>query len=181
MGRRARADQQVPRAHKQQQDHTDQPGHHVRADRPARTDSHDEHTAEGRPDERAEMEDRGVHADGIADVAWPDHLVDEYRSRRTVEHLQRSDRKHEGVDHEQIGVAGDRDDGEHEVQGRDDQLAEDEHRALLVPVGDHAGVRAEDQRRQELEGDRQPDEGDASGDLEHEPVDRDALCPARGV
>ena len=59
------------------------------------------------------------------------------------------------------------------------RLAQHEDLPLRETVRHHAGPRAEEQGRQELQGHGDADGGDGTGELEHQPVLGDPLHPER--
>ena len=60
-------------------------------------------------------------------------------------------------------------------------LGDQQHRPLREPIGDQPAVHAEQQYRQELARHRDPHRRRRTGQLQHEPVERDALDPVPGA
>ena len=111
-----------------------------------------------------------------------DHLADECGARRAVDRHRRAGdgRDHEDVPrparHPSSTSAASTPFATVPTDWRDQQYG-----APVGAIGDHAGPGPEQQRGRELERDREPDEGDVAGQLEHQPVDGDARHPAAGV
>ncbi len=76
--------------------------------------------------------------------------------------------------------AAERQDRQRDREDGGERLRDHEQHALGVAVRDHAAEQPEQQHGRELHRDRDPDGGDAAGELEDEPVLRDALHPDRG-
>ena len=58
----------------------------------------DQHAGGSRAEQRAELEHRGVEADGVADVGLPDQLGDEDLTGGVVDHGDEAENRREDVD-----------------------------------------------------------------------------------
>ena len=132
-----------------------------------------------RTDQAAELEDRGVHADRVPQVARAHELVDEDLAGRLVQHGDQAQDQGDHVDVPDLDPLAERQHGEDRRQHRGHGLAQHEDLPLREAVRHHAGPRAEEQRGKELQRHGDADGGDGTGELEHQPVLGDPLHPER--
>ena len=170
-------------AHGRQRQRGEQEGEGIDQEDPARPGPGD-HQAGGRGSQQSGgVEGGGVQPDGVGEVPGGHHARHEDLPRRCVIGADHSGGESREVDVPQLSAAGQDVDGQ---QGRDDaqrRLGDHEELALVDAVGDHPGVRAEQQRRQELERGRGPRGRGrvVREDAQHEPVLGHALHPRAGV
>ena len=137
----------------------------------------DEQAGDGRTDDPGRVEHDRVEGDGVRQVLGADHLQHEGLADGVVDRRHQSEAGGQHVDLPELdGVGGD----EHaEDEGGDGrrELGDEQHPALLEPVHQDAPERAEEQDRQELEGDDQAEGGAGAGQLEDQPGLADGLHP----
>ena len=146
----------------------------------------------GRPDQQAgdrgadqpgAVEDRGVEADRVGQQLRADHLRDEGLPHRGVDggdRAQPAGQQRTRATAATPSVATRM--PEHQREHAHQRLGDQQHPALVVAVGQHPAVHAQQQRRAELQGGDQA-ERDAAvvGELQHQPVLADPLHPGAGV
>ncbi len=151
--------------------------HAVDRERPARADGGDQDSADGGPDQAAELEDRRVQADRVAQVVRADEFVDEDLPGRVVDHSDETQGERDHVDVPHLNRTGQGECGEDCRKDRGRRLAEDEQALFRVAVGDDTAPEPEQEHGRELHGDGDADGGNTARQLKHEPVHRDALHP----
>ena len=131
---------------------------------------------------RARLKAAELRPTALVTSSLVDHLGDERLAGRGVEGRADAEDERQQVDVPDLDDAGHGDQAEHQRGAGHHRLGDLEQPALGEAVGDHAGVRREQQHGQELEagGDAER-RAAAAGELEHQPVLGDALHPGAGV
>jgi hypothetical protein len=113
-------------------------------------------------------------------VVVADQFGDEHLAGRVVHHRDETEQHRNQVDVPDLGCSGQREETQRGREGCRRRLGDHQQPALRVAIGDHPAEQAEDQHRQELQGDGDADRGDAPAQLEDQPVLRDPLHPQSG-
>jgi len=154
-------------------------GERVGGERPARPHRAQQDARNRRADQAAELENRGVHADGIAQVGRPHEFIDKNLPGRLVQHRDQAQGQGKRVHVPDLDALRECQGSKTRGQDRGRPLAQHQNSPFGEAVRHHAAPRSEKQRGQELQRHRDADGGDGAGELEHQPVLGNALHPQR--
>ena len=134
------------------------------------------------PDQPGAVEDRRVEAHRVGQQLRADHLRDERLPDRRVDRRRPRPAPPASTKtcHSATPPVATRS-AEHQREDAHQRLGDDEQPALVVAVGEHAAVHAQQQGGAELQrGDQAERDAAVVGELQHQPVLADALHPGAG-
>jgi hypothetical protein len=167
-------------AHHQQRRDRGEERDRVQGEGPAGAERAEQHTAEGRADQAAQLERRRDHADRVPDPVLADQFGDERLPRRIVDSRGEPEEQRHHVDLPDLHLAGESQYGEDCGRCAHRRLGDQQDLPLREAVRDHPAVQAQQEGGEELQRGGDADGGGAAGDGEHQPVLGDALDPAAG-
>jgi hypothetical protein len=153
----------------------------VEEEAPRRADRLDQQGGQRRPEHASPCHHRGVQRGGVGDVLRFDQLDDEPPASRVVERVEHAENEGEDPDDPDARHAGEVEHPQHDRLGRQAGLGDDGEDALVALVGHRAGPRSEQQHRQELQGNGDPEVGRPSGEAIHQQRHRGELQPGADV
>ncbi len=135
----------------------------------------DDHAGRRRSDEARAVEDQGIDRDRGGQHGALDEVGDEREPRRLIHGIDRAQGQCQDEEQPDGDDAGIGEDGEQRRLRHGEDLREPDQPHAIGAVGQHAGDRAQDQRRHEIGHGHETEPGGGMGELPGEPAHRHAL------
>ena len=169
-------------AHHQQGGDDEHERDRVQREAHAGTDGDDQHAAEGGTEDARNLEDGAAEADRVGEILRRDELGHERLPRRVVDRERQAEHEHDRVEHPELHDAREVDHREQHGHRGHGRLRDEQDGALVEAVRDHSSPHAEQERRDELERNGEPD-GEAAvvREVQHQPAQGDGLHPGTAL